>query len=67
MVYYRLPTSFVISNHLEYVDFRSIQKLQVIVITPTQLVSRYHVVSQVFIYLFFLSHPDSSLVSISHN
>ena len=53
MVYYRLPTSFVISKHLEYVDFRSIQKLQVIVITPTQLVSRYHVVSQVFIYLFF--------------
>ena len=53
MVYYRLPTSFVISNHLEYVDFCNIQKLQVIVITPTQLVSWYHVVSQVFIYLFF--------------
>ena len=63
MVYYRLPTSFVVSNHLEHVGF-CIQKLEVIVITPIQAVSLHHVNSQVF---FFLRHPDSSLVSIFHN
>ena len=63
MVYYRLLKSFVVFNHLEYTCFHSIQKLEVIVVTPRQVVSSYHVVSQVF-FFFFLSHPDSLLVPI---
>ena len=52
MVYYRLLKSFVVFNHLEYTCFHSIQKLEVIVVTPRQVVSSYHVVSQVFFFFF---------------